>query len=288
MSTTVTRMGRPSAAVWCAAMAVLAAGCQSSSPTPRPSGGTSTSAHVDADDEFGQMVDVGGHRLYLWCRGVGSPTVVFENGQDSSWRNWQWGDIPNQVGSRACVYNRVNIAPSDTVTTRHTGADSVRDLHNLLQLAAVPGPYLLVGHSLGGLLSAMYAGTYPAEIAGIVLVDPTPPNWYQVIELLPEPERAAIVAASEVSEEKVNFAETLEQAKALIPRIPDVPMLLLSANPPPTWPAEARTAWIRTDQAFAGAVPQGEMRRVDTSHYVHQEDPQLIIDEVRRVMAKSR
>jgi hypothetical protein len=137
MSTTVTRKGRPMAAVWCAAMVVITAGCQSGSPGPSPSGSTSPSAHVAADAEFGQMVDVGGHRLYLWCRGVGSPTVVFENGADGSWRNWEWGDIPNRVGPRACVSNRVNIAPSDTVTTRHTGADSVRDLHTSLRVAAV-------------------------------------------------------------------------------------------------------------------------------------------------------
>jgi pimeloyl-ACP methyl ester carboxylesterase len=275
-------------ATCCVALVVLAAGCRSGSPGPGPSGSASSSAHVAADGEFGQMVNVGGYRLYLWCRGAGSPTVVFENGLGSPWRVWQWGDLPNRVGSRACVYNRVNIAPSDTVPARHTGADSVRDLHSLLRSAAVPGPYLLVGHSFGGLLSAMYAATYPAEVAGLVLVDPTPPDFDRVRGLYPRPERDAMAAEDEKSEEKVDFAETLKQAKLLVPRVPDVPVLLLSADPPPEWSAEMKLAMKKADQDFADAFPQGEIRHVHTGHFIQQEATQLVIDEVRRVLAKTR
>jgi hypothetical protein len=106
--------------------------------------------------------------------------------------------------------------------------------------------------------------------------------------LFPEPERAAIVAANEKFEEKVNFAETLEQAKVLMPRTPDIPVVLLSANPPPAWPVKVQLATRRADLDFVDGVPQGEMRRVNTGHYVQQEAPQLVIDEVQRVIAKTR
>ena len=72
---------------------------------------------------------------------------------------------------RVCTYDRLNVGRSDRATGRHTGADSVRDLHALLDAAAVPEPYLLVGFSFGGLLAIMYAGTYPDQVMGMVSLD---------------------------------------------------------------------------------------------------------------------
>jgi pimeloyl-ACP methyl ester carboxylesterase len=273
-------MRHPMMVAWCAAVAVILAGCHSDSAGPTPPGSSTPASAATA--LISGRFDVGEHKLDLVCQGTGSPTIVFENGHGND--RGTWGSIHHSLPSRTCTYDRVNVGRSDRVAARHTGADSVRDLHTLLDVAAVPGPYLLVGHSFGGLLSVMYAGTYPADVVGLVLVDPTPP---EIDKLLTETEQATWTANSA---EKVDASETLEQAKPLVPKIPDIPVLLLAATRR-EGPAQAENfvaAWSQAEERFVDALTQGELRRVDTGHYIHRDAPQLVIDEVQRVLDKTR
>lgn len=272
-----------------AVLAVVLAGCQAGSPDPGGSGGAGTPSAEASAGWITERVDVGGHKLNLRCRGTGSPAIVFENGLGGNLGTWL-PFVANAFPSvRTCVYDRVNTGASDRVPARRTGKDSVHDLHTLLDVAAVPPPYLLVGHSFGGLLSAMYAGSYPAEVAGLVLVDPTPPTGADPFHLVPERDRAAAAAEQENNAENLAFADTLKQAKALVPAIPNIPMLVLAATMgmgdlPPTWPAKemlaARNKQLRD---LTAAVPRGELRYVDTGHFIQQLQPQLVIDEIQRM-----
>ena len=119
----------------------------------------------------GRMVDVGGRRLHLVCVGTGSPTVVFESGLGEGW--YSWALVQPKVGEhfRACSYDRSGIGFSDPDPAARTVARLVDDLHELLLRSGEPGPYLLVGHSLGGLSVRRYAKRYPAGVAALVLVD---------------------------------------------------------------------------------------------------------------------
>jgi pimeloyl-ACP methyl ester carboxylesterase len=212
----------------CAALTAVLAGCEPGPSNPGPGGADTGSA--DAASWVAKRVDVGGHELNIICKGSGSPTIVFENGMDSTLGTWFRSDVANAFPSvRTCAYDRVNVGNSDRVPARHTGKDSVQDLRTLLDGAAVPAPYLLVGHSFGGLLAAMFAGTYPTDVVGLVLLDPTPPNGGD-LDLLPERQRAAAVADLENKAEKVDFFVTLDQAKGLMPRIPNIPVLARSAT----------------------------------------------------------
>ena len=142
---------------------------------------------------FAGLVDIGdGRRLYLECAGQGSPTVVLESGFRT--RADLWSDdliqpeaprtmvFPGVAAfTRVCAYDRPGTATvtedvllpsrSDPVAMPRTAAESVHDLHALLEAADVPGPYVLVGHSYGGMLMRLYASTYPDEVVGMVLVD---------------------------------------------------------------------------------------------------------------------
>lgn len=119
----------------------------------------------------GRMVDVGGRRLHLLCVGAGSPTVVFESGLGEG--SYAWALVQPAVGRqyRACSYDRSGIAFSDPDPAPRSVAGLVSDLHELLGRSGERGPYLLVGHSLGGLFVRRYAMRYPDEVAGLVLVD---------------------------------------------------------------------------------------------------------------------
>jgi pimeloyl-ACP methyl ester carboxylesterase len=124
----------------------------------------------------GQLVDVGPYRLHLECTGSGGPTVILEPGAGGSAASM--GLIAPAVArdSRVCVYDRAGRGWSDPAATPPDGAQIATDLHRLLDRAHVPGPYVLAGHSFGGLYVRTYAAKYPEEVAGLVLVDSTTAN----------------------------------------------------------------------------------------------------------------
>ena len=128
----------------------------------------------------GQLVDVGPYRLHLECTGTGAPTVILEAGGGASAATF--GSIAPVVArhTTVCVYDRAGKGWSDAAPTAPDGAQIATDLHTLLERAEVPGPYVLAGHSFGGLYVMRYAAQYPDEVAGMVLIDSTAPNTNRV------------------------------------------------------------------------------------------------------------
>lgn len=116
------------------------------------------------------------HRLHVSCTGSGSPTVILEPGAGGMSSDMGW--IAPAVGTqtRVCVYDRAGRGWSDPADTPQDATQIAADLHTLLHRANVPGPYVLAGHSFGGLYVLTYAARYPGEVAGMVLIDSTAPS----------------------------------------------------------------------------------------------------------------
>ncbi|MDQ0755578.1 alpha/beta fold hydrolase [Arthrobacter sp. B3I4] len=123
----------------------------------------------------GQLVDVGGHRLYLECTGSGSPTVLLEPGAGGMSSDLELITPAVARDTRVCVYDRAGRGWSEPAGTVQDGARIAADLHTLLQRGNVPGPYVMAGHSFGGLYALTFAALYPGDVAGLVLVDSTAP-----------------------------------------------------------------------------------------------------------------
>ncbi|MGW8959307.1 alpha/beta hydrolase [Paenibacillus sp. NPDC055715] len=125
---------------------------------------------------LGKMVDAEGYRLHIQKLGSGSPTILLKSGRGES--SLSWRDIPEKLSSFATVisYDRAGYAWSEEAATPRTGENIVRELHVALKNADIQAPYILVGHSLGGMYSRLYAQTYRDEVAGLVLVDARPEN----------------------------------------------------------------------------------------------------------------
>jgi pimeloyl-ACP methyl ester carboxylesterase len=121
----------------------------------------------------GRLIDVGGHRLRLDCAGSGSPTVVLEPGAGGTSASMGWVAPAVADQTRVCVYDRAGRGGSEPADGVQDGARVATDLHTLLHRADVPGPYVLAGHSFGGLYVRIFAAHYPDEVAGLVLVDST-------------------------------------------------------------------------------------------------------------------
>jgi pimeloyl-ACP methyl ester carboxylesterase len=123
----------------------------------------------------GRLVDVGDHRLHLSCTGSGSPTVVLQAGGGEMSSAFGWIAPAVAEETRVCVYDRAGHGWSEPAATAQDAALAAADLHVLLDRGHVPGPYVLAGHSFGGLYVLAFAALHPDEVAGMVLLDTTEP-----------------------------------------------------------------------------------------------------------------
>jgi pimeloyl-ACP methyl ester carboxylesterase len=125
----------------------------------------------------GQLVDVGGHKLHISCTGSGSPTVILEAGlgQPAAMMSG-WIQPGLATVTRVCVYDRAGMGWSEPADTPRDGVAIATDLHTLLRRAEIDGPYVLAGHSSGGVYVQVFAAQYPDEVAGLVLLDSQPPD----------------------------------------------------------------------------------------------------------------
>ena len=125
----------------------------------------------------GELVDIGGRRLHVECKGTArGPTVIFEAGLSQFTAHSTYGKAQDLIApfARVCIYDRAGLGWSDPVAAARTQQDMVDDLRRMIAAKKLKGPLVLVGHSLGGLLSRLYAKQHPADVAGMVLVDASP------------------------------------------------------------------------------------------------------------------
>jgi pimeloyl-ACP methyl ester carboxylesterase len=120
-----------------------------------------------------QLVDIGGRRLNLYCTGHGSPTVVLDTDGDDTTLTWRYVQPVVAQHTRVCSYDSAGLGFSDPAPGPRDASAFVSDLHTLLLRAHVPGPYVIAGYGVSGLYDRLYADRYPAEVSGMVLLDPT-------------------------------------------------------------------------------------------------------------------
>jgi pimeloyl-ACP methyl ester carboxylesterase len=243
------------------------------------------------------LVDVGGHKLYYRCSGQGSPTVVMDAGLGTT--SSTWAPVEQDIArfSRVCVYDRAGLGKSERGPTPRTSRQVVTELHALLANAKISGPYVLVAHSHGGLNMQLYAATYKAEIAGLVMVDATPPGMEARYEAVLSPEqvneRKELIAQNRegLSYEDVQASDA--QVVAAGP-LPDVPLIVLrhgrTLQHPAGWPvAEVERVWREAQEDFATRTSKGKLVVAEASgHFIHIDQPELVLSAVHEVVEPTR
>ena len=131
----------------------------------------------------GQLIDIGGYRLHLYCMGEsieGSPTVILEQGLGGTSPAWALVQPEVAKVTRVCGYDRAGLGWSDPAPrgTSRNGQEVAEELHTLLQKANISGPYVMVGHSFGGLYTRVFAHQYPEEVVGVVLLESSHPDQW--------------------------------------------------------------------------------------------------------------
>ena len=171
----------------------------------------------------GQLVDVGGHRLHLLCVGSGTPTVILESGLGEAAGYWGWISTAVAHDTKVCAYDRAGRGWSDPAGIAQDGIAVATDLHILLDRAHVTGPFVLVGHSSGAQYVRIFAGRYPEQVAGMVLVDGQPAEVFESLPIFPV------------------FYNLFRRVSALLPSLArlGVGRVLYHAGFD-TWPAQAR------------------------------------------------
>lgn len=147
-------------------------------------------AHAILNPPPGRLVDLGTHRLHLHCAGGGLPAVIFDAALGASSLSWSLVQPAVARVTRACTYDRAGFGWSDAGPLPRTAGRIADELHELLVRAAVAGPYVLVGHSFGGLVMRLLAARHVDEVAGLILIEPAvPEEWAE-----PAAEQRALVA----------------------------------------------------------------------------------------------
>lgn len=127
----------------------------------------------------GEMIDVGDYRLHLYCQGEGKPTVILESGLSATVAMWARIQAGLAETTQVCAYDRAGIGWSEAASRQADARQVVDQLHGLLQKADVQAPYVLVGHSMGGLFARAYTAAFPQQVVGLVLLDAAHPDQGQ-------------------------------------------------------------------------------------------------------------
>jgi pimeloyl-ACP methyl ester carboxylesterase len=264
--------------------------------------------------------------MYLTCQGTGRPTVVLISGGINSAAIWSMPydfDHPGKTvfpqvakDTRVCAYDRpgtASPAPNDQITVGTstpvaqpiTAANGVVDLHTLLRAAKVPGPYVLVAHSFGGLIARLYASTYPKDVVGLVLID-SPTEYF--FDALTIPQQEMWITANDNAPpipngETFNFPATFAEMRVARP-IRRIPAIVLTGDKVFDYGEAIAAGKLGPEYAGFGnltfdahVAAQRKLAKIlhaklvlntHSGHYIFVEQPQLVISSIRHVLDRAR
>jgi pimeloyl-ACP methyl ester carboxylesterase len=244
----------------------------------------------------GARIDIGARSLYLDCRGSGIPTIILEAGSGSDSSTWFAVHDELAKTTRTCAYDRAGRARSDP-RPRHTLADAAADLRALLAAAGERGPFVVVGHSLGGAYGRVFAATYRGEMAGLVLVDAFNPDLEAAwVHPLLGALRGEYEARLDGLRDQVSRVDSLDWAASetqlngsSLSGLP-VEVLVAPRGEPRLDQATNATIADAWRAAFESLSPGHVVQTTawGAGHNIHIDRPDLVIESARRVVTSAR
>ena len=258
----------------------------------------SSEAHAQRIDTT--FVEVHGHRLALYVAGRGGPTVVMEAGGGSWHRDWI--DVVPEVSrnARVVTYDRPGFGLSAPCDAPRTADRVSRELHDALLQARLVGPYILVGWSLGGAFSRVFAGAFPSLVEGLVLVDPATDEFYQHVatEFPDEWTREVMSHFSAVysdttrraeQRELAAFESSMAQARASDDQHRTPAVVLVAGRDDEVATDAISRVWVRELMRWASRRPNTVTRIVPNSgHHIPRQFPGAVISAIEDVIGRAR
>jgi len=240
-----------------------------------------------------QKVDVGGHSLNLLMGGQGSPAVVFEGGFGTGIASWSTVQKEVAAFARTVSYDRAGLGQSDLGPKPRSAKQIATELHTALEKAGIKPPYVLVGHSFGGIYVRVFADMYPKEVVGMVLIDPSQESfndWLKKSQLARLKDAQAQIAKAPEGVQAEAAATEVSYGEARVAKVPPgIPVTLLSATEDETMPADARRLWIEKHEEWIATVPGGKHIVVEkTQHFIQAQQPKLVIETIQQMLNPQR
>lgn len=243
------------------------------------------------------FIDVGQRRLYLSYAGKGLPTVILEGGLGSASKTWASVQPAIAQFTRVCSYDRAGLGQSDPAPTPRTCQDMVDDLHTLLTRAHITPPYILVGHSMGGLNVRLYASQHVNEVVGMILVDSSHEDKHIHFEKVMSED--LIIRNRTYLENPSRNSEHLDVLASMAQirgskREFDFPLMILARGlpdePSPVWPsADLQRIEVDLQRELQKNSPKSSFMIAEKSgHFIQNDEPGLIVDSIRQIVEMAR
>jgi pimeloyl-ACP methyl ester carboxylesterase len=245
-----------------------------------------------ASAELDRVVPIGGDRgLYVRCTGTGSPTVVMEGGDQDTSDSYAFAEPAVSKITRACVYDRANLGRSDPAPGPRGLAELVGDLERLLRAGAIPGPYVLVGTSGGGYITAGYSYANPRQVAGMVFVEVPAPFRNPPREIVEDTD-----PGNPANVERRDYLQVEKDAWNARRRIGDIPVTVITDAPSAAtirqspFPSERRQLRrnVEDQKGWLLLSPRARQVVVRTGHAVEEADPDLVVEAILDVVRAAR
>jgi pimeloyl-ACP methyl ester carboxylesterase len=236
-----------------------------------------------------RMIDVGGHRLAIRCQGQAAPTVIFENGAFPVTDPFSTEILPDIAKEhRVCAYDRAGVGNSEEGPNPRDAKQITAELHQLLVNAGEQGPFVLVGWSIAGLYTPLYAATYPDDVAGYLFIDPRLPAYQ--LEVGADPRLTGYTAELPPAHgEELRAWDASAQQVIDAGALPGRPLIVLTAGSQAAM-TESNTReggydlWHKTHADFAASVPGGKNIEVeDAEHAIWELNPGAVLDAINEV-----
>lgn len=249
---------------------------------------------IDANFPVGEL------SLHVICEGKGTPAVVLESGLGND--ATVWSRVQPEVArfARVCAYDRAGLGRSSPAHRPHTNKQMAAELHALLRTAQIPAPYVLVGHSMGGVNVQLFAHEYPTEVAGMVLVDTmTSDQPSRIWALIPDAQMREFRTGLLRVPEGIDFdtlAKGAADSKAPPGWFRDKPVVVLARGKEEAFPGASDS--VKADMLSAWHSAQAELPRMSTNsayvvasksgHFIQRDDPSLVVAAIRETVASVR
>ena len=246
---------------------------------------------IKTDSKFSGKYDVGGHKLFLSSLGSQKPAVILESGFGDGGTMSGWDAVRKQVKDFAqiCLYDRAGLGKSKKGPGPRNTLQIANELHALLEASQINPPYILVGHSMGGLHIQTYAMLYPNDVAAMVFVDPSPKEIMDTLSAEALENLVAIGASQAVLDETGPGLNASIPVFKSLPKLPDIPVVVITSS----YTGEGGVDMQKWEelkayhQKLSEEVTDGShIVATKAGHYIQMDEPDLVVEAIRNVYNK--
>lgn len=235
------------------------------------------------------IVQISDCKLYAKLVGENKerPTIVMDAGYGDTSKAWDSVITDISMLSNVFIYDRAGLGKSESSSNPRTSREMVRELHELLNKVNIKPPYILVGHSFGGVNIRLYATEYQSEVSGLVLVDSTPEDYRdRFLPTMPQEFQQTYNMQFVYEGNYDEFMESLKQLKESR-RLLNVPLIVLSAGKKAHYSEESQALWNEMQREILEISSNGEFVIAENSaHYIQNDEPEVVVTAIKRLIDK--